>query len=147
MANYLGVNATKLATNIGANVIDTGMVRAVEYVMYDEYEASSLASGSTITLFDKIPNGAVVTEIIVIADDLGTSSSTFAVGDSNDDNRYLAAYATGSATFKALSTSGVIDTGIGYRIGTNAGDNQILITTAGGVVTTGTIKAYLKYAL
>lgn len=107
-----------------------------------EYEASALDSGSTISIGVPVPKGARIVEIVVLADDLGTTAGTLEVGDSGDTDRFIAAYATGSATFKSLTKDGKIDN-LHYEFTANT---QLLITTAGAAIT-GTIKGHFVYAL
>lgn len=106
-----------------------------------EYEASSLASGSTIDIGTPIPKGARLVDIAVLADDLGTTAGTLEVGDSGDTDRFIAAYATGSATFKSVTKDGKIDN-LHYQF---TADTQLLITTAGATIS-GTIKGHIVYS-
>ena len=106
-----------------------------------EYEASALEAASTIHIGTPIPKGARIVEIVVLADDLGTSTTTLEVGDSGDTDRFIAAYASGSATFKSLTKDGKIDN-LHYQF---TADTQLLITTAVGAIT-GTIKGHFVYA-
>lgn len=106
------------------------------------YEASSLESGSTISIGVPIPKGARLVDLVVFADDLGTTAGTLEVGDSGDTDRFLAAYATGSATFKSAAANGRIDN-MYYEF---PADTQLLITTAGATVS-GTIRGHFTYAL
>lgn len=108
-------------------------------IAYDTYEASALGSGSTISTV-VVPKGARIYDIHVLADDLGTSTATIEVGDSGDTDRYIAAYAVGSATFKSLLKDGKIDN-VGYE---QTADTTILITTATAAIT-GTIKIIVFY--
>jgi hypothetical protein len=106
------------------------------------YEASALESGSTISIGVPVPKGARLVDIVVLADDLGTTAGTLEVGDSGDTDRFLAAYATGSATFKSFVANGRIDN-MHYEF---PSDTQLLITTAGAAIT-GTIKGHFLYVL
>lgn len=115
-----------------------GVVQRIRF----SYEASSLASGSTISIGTPVPKGARLVDIHVLADDLGTTAGTLEVGDVDDTDRFLAAYATGSATFKSVLKDGKIDN-IDYEF---TEDTQLLITTAGASVT-GTIKGSIFYTL
>lgn len=107
-----------------------------------EYEAAALEAGSTIKIGVPIPKGARLVNLVVFADDLGTTAGTLEVGDSGDTDRFLSAYATGSATFKSLAANGRIDN-MYYEF---TSDTQLLITTAGAAIT-GTIKGHFEYAL
>ena len=77
-------------TNLDASpsvMIDSNNSSSPIMVWHDTYEASSLASGSDITI-GRIPAGATIHDVILKCDALG-GSSTLKVGDSGDDNRYL----------------------------------------------------------
>ena len=141
MAQYKGVNATKAADATGDNIISPGKDKAVLKVMYDTYEASSVAINDTILMGTTLPDGAVIQAIRVICDDLGTGV-TLDVGDSNDDDRYDTAIDVASA---ASATWCDNIAGHGYVIGTNSGDNQIMLTVEGGSAT-GTIQISIFYS-
>ena len=114
-------------------------------VWHDTYEASSLASGSDITIA-RIPAGATIHDVIVKADALG-GSSTLAVGDSGDADRYLAAVGTWNAAGQCqsmLAGSTAANTavaGLGYKI-TESTDLKI---TTGGATISGTIYFWVYY--
>jgi len=114
-------------------------------VWYDTYEASSLASGSDITI-GKVPAGATIHDVIVKADALG-ASSTLTVGDSGDADRYLAAVGTWNAAGQCqsmLAGSTAPNTavaGLAYKI-TDATD---IVITTGGASITGTIYFWVYY--
>ena len=114
-------------------------------VWHDTYEASSLASGSDITIA-RIPAGATIHDVIVKADALG-GSSTLAVGDSGDADRYLAAVGTWNAAGQAqsmLAGSTAANTavaGLGYKV-SEATDIKI---TTGGATISGTIYFWVYY--
>lgn len=121
---------------MGSGLMDTSVLSKC-----CEYEASSLAANDIINLFH-MPKGAVIKEIIVDYDDLGTGTS-LDVGDSNDVDRYIdgadTATAAGTARINAID-------GRNYRIGTNAGDEIITAKNLGGSAT-GTIKATVFYSV
>jgi len=114
-------------------------------VWHDTYEASSLASGSDITIA-RIPAGATIHDVIIKADALG-GSSTLKVGDSGDDNRYLEAVGTWNAAGQCqsmLAGSTAPNTavaGLGYKV---SSATDIVITT-GGATISGTIYAWVYY--
>ena len=148
MATVYGVNATKFLDPKPDNIIDGSQVGGTIKFMYDEYVASSLAASDIITVGAPLPNGAMVLDIIVNFGDLGTGT-TLDVGDSNDVDRYLDGVDTATAAGKSkmsgsTATIGPIG-GIGYVIGTNSGDNQIIATNLGASAT-GTIKFQIIYA-
>ena len=114
-------------------------------VWHDTYEASSLASGSDITIA-RITAGATIHDVILKCDALG-GSSTLKVGDSGDDDRYLAAVGTWNAAGQAqsmLAGSTAANTavaGLGYKV-SSATDLKI---TTGGASITGTIYFWVYY--
>lgn len=108
-------------------------------VAYDEYEASALDAASTIS-GPVVPKGARIWDIHVLADDLGTSTGTIAVGDQDSADRYIAAYAAGSATFKSLLKDGKI-AAVGYE---TTEETTITLTTATAAIS-GTIKILVFY--
>lgn len=118
-------------------------------VFYDSYEASSLASGSDITIA-RIPANATIHDVIVKADALG-SGVTLKVGDSGDDDRYLSVVGTfnvagQSQSMSSGSSTGAATTavtGIGYR---TTASTDILITT-GGATASGTIFGWVYYTV
>ena len=139
MATVSGVNYTK-QTNTPADMVlprdSHGRVR----VMYDTYEASSLASGSTIQLF-KIPVDARVLDFKIWNDALG-SSSTLSLGDAGDIDRLHAATSSASASIMVPLVA-KIDTMAGY---TYTAETLISLTTAGASIT-GTIHVQLTYVV
>lgn len=140
MAAVLGVNATLLASTIGANTVDAGYNKAHLKVMYDSYTAAALAAGSTITVCDKLPVGAVIFNIRMINAALG-ASSTISIGDAASAARYLAATSTASAAVVNMS----VQAGFGYKI-TGTNDTQIILTTAGASIT-GLIVIQVEYSV
>ena len=139
MATVSGVNYTK-QTNTPADMVlprdSHGRVR----VMYDTYEASAVASGSTIQLF-KIPVDARVLDFKIWHDALG-SSSTLAFGDSGDVDRLHAATASSSASIM-VPLIAAINTMAGYTYTAET----VLSLTTGGAAITGTIHVQLTYVV
>ena len=76
-----------------------------------------------------LPQGALIRNVEIICGALG-GSTTLAAGDSNSASRYIAAASTASATRLQCS----LVAGINYVIGTNSGDNQIVLTTGGATL-------------
>jgi hypothetical protein len=138
MASVKGVNFTKRTAEPVEKVIASqshGRLR----VQYDSYEASSLASGSDISVA-KLPAGAIVYDIVVHFDALG--SATIAVGDSADADRYITATSVSSAGQMSMSQEGAID-GFGYE---NTAETDILLTT-GSASISGTVKCAVFYSM
>lgn len=140
MASVKGVNITNLDATPPV-VPEANEWHGRLRVQQDSYEASSLASGSDITVA-RLPKGARVHEIVVMADALG-SGVTIAVGDGDSSARFIAATAMNTAN-KAikLSADGKI-AGIGHKY---TSETDLLLTT-GGAAATGTIKAQVFYAV
>jgi len=139
MATVSGVNYTKITTVPVDHILPRdahGRVR----VMYDTYEASSVAAGSTVQLF-KMPIDARVIDFKIWHDALG-GSSTLAFGDAGDVDRFHAAASSASAGIM-VPVVGVIDTMAGY---TYTAETVVSLTTAGAAIT-GTIHAYIMYVV
>ena len=143
MASVKSVAITNLdavpAVNAGGGNLSPMMV------WHDTYEASSLGSGSDITIA-RLPAGATIHDVIIKADALG-GSSTLTVGDSGDADRYLAAVGTWNAAGQCqsmLAGSTAANTavaGLGYKV---TSETDILITT-GGATISGTIYFWVHY--
>ena len=139
MASVKGVNFTNITADPIVNA-DSGEWSGKLRVQYDTYEASSLASGSDISVA-RLPKGAKVYDIVVHFDALG-GSSTISVGDSGAAARYIAATSTSSAGQMSMSQEGAID-GVGYE---NTAETDVLLTTGGGSIS-GTIKCVVMYVV
>ena len=146
MASVKGVNYTNItATPIvkSDSEVAGGKIR----VSYDNYEASSLASGSDITI-GRVPANATIMDVILKCDALG-GSSTLIVGDAGDDNRYLAAVGTWNAAGQVQSMLGgstaanTAMTGLGYR---TTAETDIIITT-GGATISNSIHCWVMYTV
>jgi len=146
MSSVKAVNITNLdATPIVKTDSETngGKIR----VSYDNYEASSLASGSDITI-GRIPANATIMDVVLKCDALG-GSSTLTVGDSGDADRYLAAVGTWNAAGQTQSMLGgstaanTAMTGLGYR---TTASTDIVITT-GGATISGSIHCWVMYTV
>ena len=138
------VKATNI-TNLDATptvLSSAGDVHGSVRVFKDTYEASSLASGSDITVA-RLPIGAKVVVIHVKADALG-SNATLAVGNGTTADKYIAAAAMNTANkLISLSNDGKIEA-IGDEITSTITD--ILVTT-GGATTSGTITTVDYYTV
>jgi len=143
MASVKSVAITNLDA-VPSVMSDGGNLSAMK-VWHDTYEASSLASGSDITIA-RIPAGSTIHDVIIKADALG-GSSTLTVGDSGDADRFLAAVGTWNAAGQCqsmLAGSTAPNTavaGLGYKV---SSATDIVITT-GGATISGTIYAWVYY--
>ena len=146
MASVKGVNITNIDATPVVNV-DSENAGGKLRVFHDTYEAASLPSGSDITIA-RIPVNATIHDVIVKADALG-GSSTLKVGDSGDDDRYLAAVGTWNAAGQVQSMLGgstaanTAVAGLGYR---TTASTDIVITT-GGATISGTIYCWVYYTV
>ena len=146
MASVKSVNITNLDAS-PSGMIDSNNNSSPIMVCHDTYEASSLASGSDITIA-RIPAGATIHDVIVKADALG-GSSTLTVGDSGDADRYLAAVGTWNAAGQCqsmLAGSTAPNTavaGLGYKVSVST---DLKITT-GGATISGTIYLWVYYSI
>jgi len=136
MAQVLADNVT-IVQGRSDSKVDDGRIQTKQRVWTDTIETAALAAG-TIVIAD-LPVGAKVQSVEVLHDDLG--AITLSGGDSTDAARYFAAV---SANDVVAIRSGLVD-GFNYVIGTNTGDNLILLTNSGAA--TGTIKTAVKYTL
>ena len=139
MATVSGVNYTKITTTPVDHILPRdahGRVR----VMYDTYEASALADPSTIQLF-KMPADARVIDFKIWHDALATST-TLALGDADDPDRFMAAASSASAGIM-VPLIGKIDDFAGY---TYSAETVVSLTMAGAAAT-GTIHAYIIYVV
>lgn len=140
-ATVKGVNFTKQENAVGENIVEPGQLGSDVQVLMDTYEASALADGSVIKIGKALPAGARIVDAAIHCDALG-GSTTLALGDSNDPDRYIDAASTASAATLRMSAN---PDGINYEIGTNDGDEEILVTLAGAAAT-GTIKVVVLYS-
>ena len=146
MASVKGVNYTNITADPIVKV-DSEVLGGKMRVSYDNYEASSLASGSDITI-GRIPTNATIMDVVLKCDALG-GSSTLKVGDSGDDDRYLAAVGTWNAAGQTQSMLGgstaanTAMTGLGYR---TTASTDIIITT-GGATISGSIHCWVMYTV
>ena len=148
MASVKGANITNMDATPVVKVSSEeagGKLR----VFHDTYEASSLASGSDITIA-RIPKNATIHDVILKTDALG-GSVTLIVGDSSDDNRFIDAVGTWNVagqtqSMLAGSSTGApvpAVTGLGYR---TTAETDILITT-GGASASNTIYSWVIYSV
>jgi hypothetical protein len=111
----------------------------------DEYEAVALESGSTIKMF-RPPKGAKYAGRGQLAwDDLGSAAATISVGIAGAVDKFLAATDVQSAADKAdLDAGAGAISALGYEFD---GETDVILTTAGGNATTGTIKLLMDILL
>jgi hypothetical protein len=131
------VAATGLANKQGQGVIDARLKQG-----FDTYTTLGTEGvGSTITMGPILPQGALIRDVQIVYGALG-GSTTLSVGDTNSATRYQNATVTSSAGKTGTS----VVAGINYAVGTNSGDNQIVLTTGGATLTVGlTIQVLITY--
>ena len=155
MAAYNGVVYTERSAPVPGttstttyNWMTAGYVDGRKKIMLDYYVGlGTEASGSTLNMCAPLPQGAMVLSVAVISS-ANTSSLTWTVGDLSLATRYANA-ASGIATAGLTTYTGMISSTTGwYVIGSNpgtgataltTGDAQIVITTGGATLGTGTI--------
>ena len=162
MAAVYGVNFTKnypveSGSTAAQSQVDVSEVGGRMRVVYDTYEAASLAADSTISMF-KLPKGARIWQMILITDDL-SASGKLQVGDADDPNRFITESICGDANKvhymhpKAHASDsnvtllgGVSGTGIdafGYAL---TAETTVIITTATAAIT-GTVNLCCWYSI
>jgi len=147
MASVKGANITNMDATPVVKV-DSENAGGKMRVFHDTYEASSLASGSDITIA-RLPKDATIHDVVLKCDALG-SGVTLKVGDSDDDDRFIGVTGTWnvagqSQSMLAGSSTGApiaAVTGVGYR---TTAETDILITT-GGASATGTVFCWVMYS-
>jgi len=148
MASVKSVNMTNITATPVVNASSEqagGKLR----VWYDTYEASSLGSGSDITIA-RLPANATVHDVIVKADALA-GSSTLIAGIASDTDLF---WGTNSITWNAAGQScsmvngistgapSATVTGLGYR---TTAETDVILTT-GGATISNTIYSWVIYS-
>jgi len=153
MAELYGANRTKMNSPTGSNILDQGINKSNICYMFDSYEAVAAATGDIIFMGDLLPDGAVVTRITLLADDLG-GTATIDIGDVLDPDRYSGTTVdiSGAATTYVYpeQTAGIDVDAYGYQVVdtgvTSTSSNQIQITVLTSAIT-GTIRMGIEYAI
>lgn len=141
MASVKGQTITRLDTKpveYPPAAVVGGRIR----VFFDSYQADGLEAGSTIAVA-RLPKGAVVYDIHVHHDDLGTDPGTLSVGTADAPALFLSAFATGSAGRQTMTGAHGAIAGVGHEC---PAVTDVMLTTADGPVT-GTVKVAVFYAL
>ena len=129
MATVNSVEYAKAIASLPSNKMGPeygGGIRAI----LATYEASALAASSTINICT-VPAGSYILPCSSVSYDALGTGSTIKIGDSGDDDRYLAAADTSSAGTSYLNK---ID-GVGYK---STAETLIYGTTTSGI--TGTLE-------
>jgi len=148
MAQVKGVNRTKADTPTSDNVLAGGTLGGRVRVMQDSYTFASEAVNDTILLFRDLQPGATILDV-VIDNVVTTNAVTLDIGDSDTPNRYIDGYTVDSVTSNRGGETAALGQlqvgGSQYVVGTNDGDNQIIITVLSAIPTDGSIKVTLYY--
>ena len=109
-------------------------------VQVDSYTINAKASGTVINVA-KLPKGATFLRGLIVTDGLG-SGVTVKLGDSGDDDRYMAATSVASAG--AVEANAIA--GVGYSL---SSDTTLFLTTGGATTVSSdkTIKTVILYSL
>lgn len=127
----------------GKIALSQGVADATLHCVVATYEASAAAANTVINLF-KLPKGVVIQNFVVSHDDLGTGV-TLDIGDEGDIDRYVDGM---SVSTSAGSTLGILVDGLGYVIGTDATNDDTLVTAKIlGAAATGTLKVACYYSM
>jgi hypothetical protein len=139
--NVKGVVATAVAATGLANKQGPGVIDARLKQSFDTYTTlGTETTGSTILMGPILPQGALIRDVKIVY--TANASATLSVGDSASATRYQNATSINAAG----ATSTTSTTGTNYEIGTNSGDNQILLTVGGATLQTGaTIQVLITY--
>ena len=133
MATFTGVVRTLIDAGTGGpKRADLGNL----IFQTDTYEATGEAIASVLKLGKILPTNSSAVEVILAFDALG-ASSTLAVGDATDPDRYITATSSSSAGVVRINAI----SGLNFL---NTAATDILITTAGGTIT-GTIAMTVIY--
>ena len=153
MATVYSIQKTKWDQNVPSEKIDTTELSGRVRVAHAEYEASSLASGDVIQMFN-LPNGSRIISGRLAHDALG-SSTTLSVGYAAHNNAAGTAVSAAAAAYKAAAAStsaqkvdilATIALGSGTETDTNE-DGVAVTATMGGAAGTGTIEVTIKYVV
>ena len=153
MAKVYSVQKTKWDQNVPSEKIDTTELAGRVRVAFAEYEASSLASGDVIQMFN-LPNGARIVSGRLAHDALN-SSTTLSVGYAAHTNAAGTAVSLSAAAYKAAGSSASA-TAANVANTIALGENSIVdankdglpvSVTLGGASADGTIQLTMMYVV
>ena len=153
MATVYSVQKTKWNQNVPSEMVKTNEQGGRIRVAHGVYEASSLASGDVIEMFN-IPNGARLLVGSLAHDALG-ASTTLSVGyaahtDSSGSTVALDAdaYKAAAASTSAQKVDVLATLALGSGTEVDADENGLPVTvTMGGAAGTGDIELTIKYVV
>ena len=148
MAQVKATNRTKADSPSSDNILAGGTLGGRVRVMQDSYTFASEAVNDTILLFQDLKAGATILDVVI--DNVVTTNAVILdIGDSDTADRYINGYTAQSVTSsRGAETAATGQLQIGgsqYVVGTNDGDNQIIITVLVAIPTDGSIKVSLYY--
>jgi hypothetical protein len=148
MAQVKGINRTKADSPSSDNILAGGTLGGRVRVMQDSYTFASEAVNDTILLFQDLKAGATILDVVI--DNVVTTNAVILdIGDSDTADRYINGYTPQSVTSsRGAETAATGQLQIGgsqYVVGTNDGDNQVIITVLVAIPTDGSIKVSLYY--
>ena len=153
MATVYSVQKTKWNQNVPSEKIDTTELAGRIRVAHAEYEASSLASGDVIEMFN-LPNGARIVSGRLAHDALN-SSTTLSVGYAAHNDADGTSVSAAAAAYKAAASSasaGAANAANTIALGENSlvnadKDGLPVSVTMGGAAGTGTIQLTMMYVV
>jgi|TARA_R100000482_G_scaffold81725_1_gene32296 hypothetical protein len=153
MATVYSTQKTKWNQNVPSEKIDTTELAGRIRVAHAEYEASSLASGDVIEMFN-LPNGARIVSGRLAHDALG-SSTTLSVGYAAHNDADGTSVSAAAAAYKAAASSasaGAANAANTIALGENSlvnadKDGLPVSVTMGGAAGTGTIQLTMMYVV
>ena len=153
MATVYSTQKTKWNQNVPSEKIDTTELAGRGRVAHAEYEASSLASGDVIEMFN-LPNGARIVSGRLAHDALG-SSTTLSVGYAAHNDADGTSVSASAAAYKAAASSasaGAANAANTIALGENSlvnadKDGLPVSVTMGGAAGTGTIQLTMMYVV
>ena len=153
MATVYSVQKTKWDQNVPSEKIDTTELAGRVRIAFAEYEASSLASGDVIQMFN-LPNGARIVSGRLAHDALN-SSTTLSVGYAAHTSSAGATVALSAAAYKAAASSAsasaanVANTiALGENSVVDANKDGLPVSvTLGGASADGTIQLTMMYVV
>jgi len=153
MATVYSIQKTKWSQNTPKEFVKPNEYYGRRRVAYGEYEASAIASGTVIEMFN-LPNGARIMSGELTYDALDTSS-TLSVGHAGYNNAAGTAVALDVDEFKAAAASTTAQSvavaatiALGKNSVVDADENGILVTVVtGGATLTGTIMLAVEFVV
>lgn len=124
-------NRAKAENPTSDNVLSGGTLGGRLRIHTEVVTLAAQAANDTIRLFRTLQAGAIIQDIIIDNGALG-AGVILDIGDSDTADRYINGYdAQANTTSRGATTAAAgqfQSTGVHYKIGTNAGDEDILAT-------------------